>query len=752
MTGLMWLDWATLAVSLFNALLLLWLGLTVFLNAEGREWGIWLSSIGLLLGAVFFISHSAILVRGINEISSGLNFWWQIGWISVVALPFMWYLAVLWYSGYWDNQNNSAPSPSKLNQRQRKWFVLVSLFGLILIGLLVFTDLVPSLYDLVNGRLVIGPAIAGILALILWYMFCIGLSIDALNHPEKSKRLMGELARSRARRWLMATSVLLLGVCLLVGGVMIWIVWAGIFQTQLLITFGWFDLGIAVLIGISILLLGQAVVSYEVFTGKTLPRRGLAQYWRWAAALAAGFSLLISGSLVLGLHPIYTLLLSAVVMITFYALLGWRSYAERERLIKSLRPFASSQKMVDSLLINDPTSDRLFQEGELEAPFHALCENLLESERAGLFPYGQLSLLTGKPFFSPPGSEFYAKDLAGIAVRLQDGHAEGLSLEPGEANGAIFAVPLWRDGGLSGMILLGQKQGGRPYTQEEIEIAQATGERLIDARLTTEILRRLIALQRQHLVANQVIDQRARRKIHDEILPQVHTAILDLAAGDDGQSENRKTLGLLDGIHKQLANLLQSMPSATSADIEHAGLIGALRHTVEIEMNGAFNEVDWQIDQQAEALVKELPPFVSEVIYSAAREGLRNAARHGRGANDQNRLSLWIDIAVLDEGWLSITLKDNGVGFDNKISPGEYIQEFAFERGNAGEPASQQFNAVNSAASMQSENHAKLPSSGQGLALYSTLMAVIGGSLSVNSSPGQYTRIKLELPCSVWLN
>ena len=76
MTGRVYLDWALLAVSLFNALLLFWLGLTVFLNADRRGGGIWLSCAGLLLGSVFFTSHSAILVNGINEINQGLIFWW----------------------------------------------------------------------------------------------------------------------------------------------------------------------------------------------------------------------------------------------------------------------------------------------------------------------------------------------------------------------------------------------------------------------------------------------------------------------------------------------------------------------------------------------------------------------------------------------------------------------------------------------------------------------------------------------------
>ena len=48
MTGSFFLDWAIMAVSLFNTILLLWLGLTVLLNAERRTWGVWLAGGGLL--------------------------------------------------------------------------------------------------------------------------------------------------------------------------------------------------------------------------------------------------------------------------------------------------------------------------------------------------------------------------------------------------------------------------------------------------------------------------------------------------------------------------------------------------------------------------------------------------------------------------------------------------------------------------------------------------------------------------------
>ena len=37
-------------------------------------------------------------------------------------------------------------------------------------------------------------------------------------------------------------------------------------------------------------------------------------------------------------------------------------------------------------------------------------------------------------------------------------------------------------------------------------------------------------------------------------------------------------------------------------------------------------------------------------------------------------------------------------------------------------------------------------SHGQGLALHSTLMAVVGGSLAIESTPGKITKVILKLP------
>ena len=85
MSGNFFLDWALMAVSLFNTILLTWLGLTVLLNSDRRTWGIWLGGGGLLLGGAFFMSHSAVLGLGLEYLGRRQGLWLFLG--SIPAMP-----------------------------------------------------------------------------------------------------------------------------------------------------------------------------------------------------------------------------------------------------------------------------------------------------------------------------------------------------------------------------------------------------------------------------------------------------------------------------------------------------------------------------------------------------------------------------------------------------------------------------------------------------------------------------------------
>ncbi len=143
-----------------------------------------------------------------------------------------------------------------------------------------------------------------------------------------------------------------------------------------------------------------------------------------------------------------------------------------------------------------------------------------------------------------------------------------LPLDPAAHAGAVWAVPLWSARGLLGLLLLGEKSDGGLYAQEEIELARAGGERLLDSLAATSLAQRLMALQRQRFIETQVLDQQSRRTLHDEILPSLHAAMLSLSA------EHAEAVTQLTDVHRRVSALLREMPSGLTSDV---GKLGSAR-------------------------------------------------------------------------------------------------------------------------------------------------------------------------------
>ncbi len=706
------LDWVIRAISLFNTIIPLWLGLTVSLNAERRRWGTYVASSGLLLGALVFAIHSIVLEHIFSSFTTQLAFWWRLIWLPFILSPYLWYLVIGWYTGV------------LRAGRQRLWLAALSALGAAALGLSLVTRLFPTYDDLTQHPqpAVLSPGGISILLLIYpaYGVLCFVLALMALRHPGGSDRFMGDLARRRARPWLVAASVALLVVTLCAGGVILGLL-HGIQTRQITFTASttpatlrFFDALIAGLIALAVVLMGQGVVAYEIFTGKTLPRGGLARHWRRSLILAGGYSILVGGCLELPVDPMYPLVLATTLMTTFYALLTWRLYLEHERGISQLRPFVASQRIYEQLLTPAPTP-----EVNIAAPFSALCEGVLGAKVAYLAALGPLAPLAGAPLAYPAAASLPTTALARCNARPPSPQEICTPLDPAEAGGAVWAVPLWSERGLIGVLLLGEKRDGSLYTQEEIELARATGERLIDTQASAAMAQRLMALQRERLAESQIIDQRTRRVLHDEVLAHLHTALLKLTsaepehASDHREREGRRladgnaeVIALLGEMHHQIANLLQAIPTTTTREVARLGLLGALRQAMEYELGVAFTRVTWQIEPAAEQAARLLQPLVAEVVFCAAREAVRNAARYGRNGDPNRPLSLTLSLSRQQD--LQLAVEDDGVGLGT--------------------------------------GHAPAKGSGQGLALHSTMMTVIGGSLTAESVPGGSTTIRLTIP------
>ncbi len=716
------LNWAIVAVSIFNTIALLWLGLTVVLNAERPRWGTYVVGGGLLFGGLFFTAHTATVARDIQSITRELEVWWRLIWLPFIGGPYLWYLVMAWYSGALHVRNH------------RIWLLAVTALGLAALALSLVTSLLPP-YQQFRGEL--SPpifSIVGIPVVLLIYpvysTLCIILSIAALRHPSASDRFMGDLARRRARPWLMAASGVLLLVSLTVGAVAAWVL-VGISRDtiiigdyDILVILHAYDLLVETLIAVAVVLMGKAIVSYEIFTGKTLPRSGLLRYWGNSLVLAAGYGALVSWSLDLPVDPIYRLMLATVLMTLFYALLSWRSYAERNRSMQRLRPFVTSQHLYEQMVAPlAPT------QVDAAAPFRALCEDVLDARSAVLLPLGPLAPLVEPLFYDErvlnPDQIAPITIEPDLVARLSEAGVLCLPIVPAHYQGAIWSVPLWSERGLIGVFLLGPKRGDGLYTQEEIEVAQSAAERLIDTRASAELARRLMDIQRRRLAESQVLDRRTRRVLHDDVLPQIHTAMIMLQSipvvpaieklpmlmaipqqADSTAEIGADVVATLADAHRQIADLLHDLPTTSGADIARIGIVAALRVMVVREQPEAFENVVWEVDQAAEQAGQKLPPLVAEVLFYAAREAIRNAARHGRGSEPQRHLQLMIG-ATRTESGLALVIEDDGVGL------------------GSGGPSS---------------------GSGRGLMLHSTMLAVVGGSLITERRTEGGTSVRLTVP------
>jgi len=460
------------------------------------------------------------------------------------------------------------------------------------------------------------------------------------------------------------------------------------------------DILVSGLLAVTVLCLGQAIIAYEVFTGKALPTQGLRRQWHNAIMLAAGYAVAVGGTVALQLPGVYVVLPATLLIVLALALFGRRVFWERERLITALRPFVASDQVYDSVLTASETP-RI--EAETQTAFVDLARDLLKVKLAYLWPAGGFSSLVTPLSYPPPLPPDLAWDE--LLAEFAASQARYLPLDPEAWQRAHWALPLRNSRGLIGLLLLGEKQDGGLFSQEEMEIARAGGERLLDNIATAHLAQRLMSLQRQRFVTHQVLDQQSRRTLHDEILPNLHTALLNLSgeAGDLAKAREQ-----LAEAHRRISALLREMPAGADSPVGKIGLLPALRQMLAREFAADFAEIDWQIAPEAERRAAEIPTLSGEVIYYAAKEIIRNAARHGRGEEAGAPLNLQVSL-----NWhkgLELGLADNGVGLPESPTSG-----------------------------------------GQGLALHGTMLMVIGGTLALADQPGgQGTVALINLPASLW--
>jgi signal transduction histidine kinase len=167
----------------------------------------------------------------------------------------------------------------------------------------------------------------------------------------------------------------------------------------------------------------------------------------------------------------------------------------------------------------------------------------------------------------------------------------------------------------------------------------------------------------------------------------------------------------LTHIHHQVSDLIHTPGGMFVSDGRNGQLVQTLQAMIDHEFAETFNSITWRTANGT----MDLDPLLHEIVFNAVREVVRNAALHGRGGQPERALNLIIEIRR-ETAKLVVEVCDDGVGM-------------TFGPRGAG-------------------SHDTEPSagSGGGLMLHSTMLAISGGELSVESAVGGGTRVIISVP------
>jgi len=740
-----------IGLSVFSLTTYLWLGVMVLLLGTRRSRVTWFGAAGLLLGALFFLCHGALVGAGVPDGSTEADFWWHLAWVPGFATPLFWAATGLHYAGLAGTWRRwripallavAAPGAGAALLALANWNVIGRYgdFIRILGASLSSQGTSPSLPPDTS------PALPALGALYITYIAaCAALPWIALLaqrrlDPTSSvarRSVTGESALlwdaadawSKARKALLGASLCMMGA----GAVVAFI---GIFSSlaeheALLRTVSTgFRLGVpatpaghvplilvaadlcvqVALAGLG-LLVGLAVVRQGILIERRLPQRGYLSHWRVTTVVAAALACVAVA--MVAAQPVAlgdVLVLVAFVTITF-ALFTWQSYGEHDRFLAQMRPFVTSLTSGHTGWLSTHPAE---VERDVEALFTSLCRDVLAVS------WGRLTISAGR----------LHRTFAYTDESLATGDSQS-------ARG--WVLPVMDERGVVARMALGPRSDGAGYTSADLEIARACGQRILDAVGEFAAAQAIASLARRRGLEAELSAALPRRVLHDDVLPRLHLAMLRLESlrgrvarqdgliQTDGMAEPLgEVVSELGHVHHDLAALMRAAPAVNPRRVQQ-GFAGALRTSLDGEFRGTFDELEWNGSADDCAIADQLAPITADLLLGATLEAVRNAGRHARGDDLHRHLALRVSLST-DSDWVTVKVEDNGVGLES-----ETLRGARDGRGPTDPEAS--FPGV----SARGGTHT-------GLLTHGALVALVGGGLAVKSVPGEGTAVTIRVP------
>jgi hypothetical protein len=766
---------AAIAISVFNLMIYLWLGMTVLLNGARQSRVTWIGGIGLLAAALFFLCHGALVGSGLPEGPSPVDFWWRLAWAPAFIAPFLWAATGLRYAD--------------LTGAWRRWRLpalqAVAALGVIAAALTIpawpaianYGDFIRLLDASLRLRHATPPPAARTpallllaLALVVYVAACaslpwISLALIRRRAPMRGQPVAPAAATAatrggdgalpwnaadawgRSRRALLVASFCMLftgGVVALIG-ILTFIAARRASISPVPVAFSLpptasghvplplvtTDLFTQVALAGVGLMVGWAVVRQGILIERRLPQRGFMSHWRGTTIAAALLSLVVAAMAAIESEGLPELLVLVALVTCAYALFTWQSYIAHDHLLTQLRPFIAS---LTNSHVGWLAADPLEVERSAAALFTSLCRDVLQASR------GRLAITVGRQ----------RRVLTYQSVMTGDVDPSAL------AEMRDWVLPVSDERGVVAQLELGPRLDGAGYTSADLEIARACGQRILDAVGEFAAAQVIASLARQRGLEAELSAALPRRVLHDEVLPRLHVAImrleslrarirplaavpagvLDVQSGDAAREDGKGLeVGLeetqleLTQAHRDLAALMRSAPMANLRRLEQ-GFAGALRAALEGEFRGSFDAVRLSLSEDALAAADSLPPIVADLLLGATLEAIRNASKHARGEALHRPLTLEVELRA-DERWITTLVRDDGVGLRTDGIDGD-----EGEQETTGASASLLLSPGGGAQS--------------GLLTHGALMGLVGGALHVESQEegqdGAGTSVTIQAP------
>ncbi len=394
------------------------------------------------------------------------------------------------------------------------------------------------------------------------------------------------------------------------------------------------DLAATLAVALVILLIGYSVVRHGILIERSLARRGFFEQWRGIVIVATAVAIFIAILVTFTHSNLGGLLLITSLAAVTYALFTWSSHTAHDRYIALLGPFVRSTSLSHWL-----NTDLQKTEQDLGNLFFHLCHDVLAVQ----FAYLTVAAGTLKRNFSYRwphetvlGSKMIALNKRG---NIDAETPKRIQITLHGQSMICWVLPIFDERGLVAALYLGPREDGGAFTEEDMDLAQACGQRILDTLGDHEAMQAVAGLLRRRTVDVKLLGAQQRRVLHDEILPQMHLALLRLESlrstsemkPDDPESAEssemvreqglNEAIDMISDAHRRLATMMRTTAPGAPHRLERDGMMHAIQTMLEQDFQNAFDEIEWRVSEETATAIDEVtPPAIAELIFAAVQE------------------------------------------------------------------------------------------------------------------------------------